>query len=73
MSVHVIPDRDEREHETGFECWCEPRVEWIDPATGLPYPGGALVVHNSADGREYCERLIGEPMARDKTWTAIEV
>ena len=53
--MHVLPINDEREHETTTTCWCEPRIEWNDPETGEVY-SEALVIHNSADGRELIEQ-----------------
>lgn len=57
-AVHVLPIDDLRAHvDTGFRCWCAPRVETIDPQTGDPYPdGGCLVIHHALDGRELVER-----------------
>lgn len=44
---HVYPVDDWIEHLTvGHDCQCEPTVQYIDPETGLPYAGGALVLHN---------------------------
>lgn len=43
--IHVYPVNDTREHVTeGTGCWCEPHIDWDQPE--------AIVVHNSADGRE---------------------
>ena len=53
--VSVIPINDLRSHRK-HDCWCQPAVVWIDEETGLPYPNGPLVVHNSADGRELQDR-----------------
>lgn len=54
--MHVSPIRDEREHVLeGTQCWCHPEVLWNDPETGEPFTE-ALVVHNSADGRELIEQ-----------------
>lgn len=56
--IHVVPVRDLRQHnDRSRHCWCNPRVERIDPETGEPYPyDNALVTHNAADGRELVER-----------------
>ncbi len=58
MSFHVYPVNDLFEHLTewpsGPECWCDPTVTWVDERTGETLPE-ALVVHNSADGRELTE------------------
>lgn len=73
MSVHTIPLNDEREHAPETDCWCEPRVEWVDPETGLPWAeGGALVIHNAADCREVAEAVTGESVEPDKEWRIIE-
>jgi hypothetical protein len=46
LSVHVYPVNEQHLHDLKHEwCECEPRVEWIDDETGLPYPEGPLVVH----------------------------
>jgi hypothetical protein len=41
--VHVVPVNDRRSHDASFGCWCEPRIE------------RDLVIHNSADRREFDE------------------
>ena len=53
--VHVLPLNDIVPHEESQDCPCGPRVEWIDPDTGLAYPGGPVIIHNSLDGREKAE------------------
>lgn len=56
---HVYPLNDLRRHQLeGADCWCQPRVELSDPKTGEPY-AEALVIHNSADGREAVEQAEG--------------
>lgn len=45
---HVLPYRDLKEHEDGERCWCKPKVERYNN-------GNTLIVHNSADGREFYE------------------
>lgn len=51
--VHVVPCGDVVEHDLDDDCVCWPKIERVDPDTGLPYPAGAaLVVHHSLDGRE---------------------
>jgi hypothetical protein len=46
--LHVYPIGDLKEHDKkGTKCWCQPDVEYIGD--------GALVTHNSADGREAYE------------------
>ena len=50
--VHVHPVRDLREHDlTSRTCWCRPTVTLL-----ASRPGRALVVHQSADGRELVEQ-----------------
>ena len=49
--INVLPINDLREHQEDYDCWCEPRVEWMDE-NGLPYADGPLVIHNALDGRE---------------------
>ena len=45
--IHVLPIDDIIQHiEIGTGCWCTPSIK----------EDGMLVVHNSADGREYKER-----------------
>lgn len=44
--IHVLPVNDLFEHDESTVCWCEPRVEWLSEA---------VVIHNSADGRELTE------------------
>jgi hypothetical protein len=71
MAVHVHPQNDERQHQldTVGECWCDPRVEWLDPDTGQVWAKSApRVIHNAADCREYAEELDGKAMAPDKRW-----
>lgn len=59
--IHVLPINDLFEHvEEGTGCWCEPEVRWTDEETGESYPE-ALVIHNSADGRELTE---GKPFSK---------
>lgn len=47
--IHVIPQNDLREHGESRHCWCQPRVEQQPKQS-------AIIVHNSADGRELVER-----------------
>lgn len=57
--VHIVPINDLAPHDDSgvCTCWCQPRVETLDPQTGASYPEGAhLVIHHSADGRELVER-----------------
>lgn len=42
--VHVYPLDDDPEHQMATVCWCRPRVEHVDPATGRAYDA-PLVVH----------------------------
>ena len=46
--VHVVPVNDLIQHQEIRQCPCRPDVE-IQPN------GNAVVVHHSADGREYFE------------------
>ena len=46
--IHVLPVNDLMAHEEIRQCWCRPTVD-ADAAT-------PIVVHHSADGREYFER-----------------
>ena len=55
MALHVLPLDDLREHEETATCWCQPRVETVDPETGEAYEQ-PLIVHNSLDARELIER-----------------
>jgi len=72
--VHCIPLNDERSHETTDTCWCNPRVEWIDPDTNLPWSnGGPMVIHNAEDCREVSEEVTGESVDSTKKWEVIEV
>lgn len=45
--VHVLPLNDLIEHHESACCVCRPTVE--------EYQAGRLIVHHSADGREYFE------------------
>lgn len=48
---HIFPLNDYIEHNTdGLNCVCEPKIDWND----------MLVIHNSADGREFREEKIKE-------------
>lgn len=69
MPAHCTPEYDEREHVFSVDCWCDPRVEYINEDTGLPYGNGPLVVHNSADHREFVERLLAGSFD-NKPWRA---
>lgn len=46
--INILPINDEREHEEGTMCWCDPKL--ITDESEL------IVVHNSADGRELIEQ-----------------
>jgi hypothetical protein len=48
--VHVTPLNDLREHTDRRDCWCWPEVRYE------PGDLAAVVVHQSADGRELVER-----------------
>jgi hypothetical protein len=73
MSVHTVPVRDERQHALTLDCWCDPRIEWLDPDTGLPWASslGPLVHHTAADCRELAEELDGESMEPGKDWAIL--
>ena len=43
---HIIPEKDFREH-TFKDCWCKPSMNT-----------DGVIVHNSADGREFLESLV---------------
>lgn len=45
----VVPTHDLKEHVNLAQCWCKPRVENCEN-------GSQIVVHNSADGREFYEQ-----------------
>lgn len=45
--IHVLPIGDTIEHLELRQCWCRPTVDDNAP--------DAVVVHHSADGREYYE------------------
>lgn len=49
---HVSPTNDLRPHdlESGGQCECEPKVEFLEN-------GDALVIHNAWDGREIIEEI----------------
>ena len=44
---HIVPNNDLEEHLISFDCWCDPEIRYDFP----PY----LIIHNSADKREYNE------------------
>lgn len=49
--IHVLPEKDLREHEETRRCWCAPRIEFEAATMSC-----AVVVHHSLDGRELVER-----------------
>jgi hypothetical protein len=54
LPQQVYPTDDDRPHlTTGTSCWCDPHVEGEGES--------AIVVHNSADGREKYERGERKP------------
>lgn len=72
MSVHCVPENDEREHVFSADCWCDGRVDWIDPETGRPWANGSYrMIHNAMDCRELAEG-DGKAMAPDKRWLVTE-
>ena len=48
MTIHITPATDAQQHDlSSLECPCNPDVQYIDPETGVPYPGnGPMVVHH---------------------------
>lgn len=69
MSVHVIPENDEKPHERTANCPCNPTVDWLDPETNLPWANGSYrVIHNSFDCREVVEIAIGEVLNPANKW-----
>lgn len=72
MSVHCVPIADERAHDLSADCWCDGRVEWLDPETNLPWAAGSYrMIHNAADFRELAEG-DGTSMAPGKGWEVVE-
>lgn len=60
MTMHVYPINDWIDHDVDSiaaecNCPCEPRIDYLDPDTGLPY-AEPIVVHNAIDQRERFER-----------------
>lgn len=54
-TVHVYPIDDWIDHDidctaADCTCLCNPRIDYIDPDTGLPYED-PIVIHNAIDGR----------------------
>ena len=47
--IHVVPLKDQLDHEFDHECWCKPWSEVIQF-------GATIWVHNAKDGREVHER-----------------
>lgn len=69
LTVHVYPVDDFMTHVLeGTGCSCEPRIEWLDPDTGLPYSNGPLVVHNALDRRELTEQYRESGEWKSKGW-----
>ncbi len=60
--AQVIPLNDERLHKPTEDCWCEPKLKLFD--------GEMVLSHNSADHREFVERVLGEGI-EGKGWLAI--
>jgi len=54
VDTHVLPINDLRAHTETRDCWCGPRVEFIEDF--LTAATSVLVVHHSADGRELVEQ-----------------
>lgn len=60
--IHVYPVNDLKPHELeGEPCWCNPQINTgeFDPIrhTYTLYDA-PIVIHNSADGREYSEEAL---------------
>ena len=52
--VHVLPINDLRPHVERRSCWCDPKVlDTYEEFAGRELP--AVIVHNSADMREFIE------------------
>lgn len=56
MTVHVYPEDDWIDHKTDqtadeCDCPCDPRIEYLDPQTGIPH-ATPMVIHNAIDQRE---------------------
>ncbi len=47
LQIHTMPINDLKEHHTGADCWCGPRLE-VE----------IMFIHNSLDGRERFEDLL---------------
>ena len=45
---HVYPITEE--HDLRADCWCRPRVELVDPSTGMRH-ASPLVIHRDAEQR----------------------
>ena len=52
MKWHIIPVNDLIKHKENEKCWCSPRVKVVN--------NSKIIIHNSADGREYIEKEIAE-------------
>lgn len=51
--AHCYPEEDAKPHDIeSLDCPCDPRIDWIDDDTGLPYPNGPCVWHNAFDEME---------------------
>lgn len=63
MTYHVLPVNDLKQHiEEGMVCWCEPTVINGDDNGMYKEP---VIVHNSADGREWHEKFTNIKDARN--------
>lgn len=60
MSIHVVPLNDEHLHELTLTCDCQALVEFLDPATSLPWASGLgpRVIHFAFDSRETAEEFL---------------
>jgi hypothetical protein len=74
VSIHTVPVLDERRHDLTIDCWCDPRIEWLDPNTERPWVSGLgpLVHHNAADCRECAEEVTDESIEPGKGWKHLD-
>lgn len=54
-AIHITPANDLRPHELIADCWCDPEIN-LDLETQ-----GAVISHNSLDGREDYETGYRKP------------
>lgn len=46
--IHVYPLDDDPEHQMATLCWCRPRLEHRDPATGKPHDAPVVIHRDQA-------------------------